>query len=49
MIDITYTDKSGKEMSCGCGLSPEKEKQIFFALRNGILNYNKLIEIFGKK
>jgi len=47
MIEITLKGKDGKEISCGCGLPPEKEKAIFFALRKGLLNYYKLIEVFG--
>lgn len=48
MIDIKLSDKNGNEItSCGCGLSPEKEKVIYFALKKGLLNYYKLIEVFG--
>lgn len=48
MIDIKLSDKDGNEItSCGCGLSSEMEKIAYFALRKALLNYYKLIEVFG--
>lgn len=48
MIDITIKDKNNKDIaSCGASLSDEKEIKIYFALRNALLDYNKLISIFG--
>ena len=49
MIDIRIINKNGKEIgNCGCELSEEKEREIYIALRNSLLKYSKLIEIFGK-
>jgi len=49
MIDIKLCDMGGKRIAgCGVGKSEQEEKEIFLALRNALLDTNKLLEVFGE-
>lgn len=48
MIKINLTDENNKDItSCECGLSSHEERITYLALRKALLNYKKLIVIFG--